>query len=198
VIHFKWQVSQTVSLQIYISFSQVSSQVLPLLQCLYFYLVSCSPTMTVDTNIAFFFTLCLALLRWQQTQTLPLLLPFVLHSYNDSKPKHNIFLYLVSCSPTMTTNTNIAFTFTLCLALTQWQQTPTLHLPLPYVLLSYNDSKHQHCLYFYLVSCSPTMTANTNTAFTFTLCLALLQWQQTPTLPLLLPCVLLSNNDRQH
>jgi len=135
-IHFKWQVPQTVSLQIYISFSPVSSQVLPLQHCIYLLLVSCSPTMTANTNIAFAFYLCLALQQWQQTPTL--YLPFTC-----------VLLLLVSCSPTMTANTNIAFTFYLCLALQQWHQTPTLYLPFTCVLLSNNDSKHQHCIYLY-------------------------------------------------
>jgi len=215
VIHFRWQVPQTVSLQIYIFFSGIfssftSSNIAFSLSCVllsyneskhqhcfYLYLVSCSPTMTADTNIVFTFTLCLALLQWQQTPTLFLPLPCVLLSNNDNKHKHCIYLYLVSCSSTMTANTNIAFIFTLCLALQQWQQTQTLHLPLPGVLLSYNDSKHQHCLFFtlclallpwqqtptlpflYLVSCSPTMTTDTDIAFTFILCIALLHWHQT-------------------
>ena len=198
-IHFKWQVLRTVSLQMHISFSHCFPQVLPFQYYIYrfslclalqqwqqtqhyiyrFLLVSCSPTMTANTNTTFTaFYLCLALQQWQQTPTLSLLLPCVLLSNNDSRHQRRLF-------------------FTLCLTLLQWQQTPTLPLLLPCVLLSNNDSKHKHCITFtlclallqwqqrptlsflYLVSCSLTMTANTDIVFTFTLCLALLHWQQT-------------------
>jgi len=79
-IHFKCRVPQTVGSQIHISFSPIifssftpSTLPLPLScvllsyndnkhqHCLLFYLVSCSPTMTADTNIALSFILCFAL-----------------------------------------------------------------------------------------------------------------------------------------
>jgi len=94
VIHFKCQVPQTVSLQIHIFKSPVFIQ--------------------VSLPFSFIFTLCLPLLQWQQTPTLPLHLPCVLLSNNDSRHQHCIYLYLVSCSPTMTTDN--AFTL-LCVSL---------------------------------------------------------------------------------
>jgi len=70
--------------------------------------------------IAFTFILCLALLQWQQTPTLPFVLPCFMLSNNDSRHQHCLVFYLVFCSPLMTADTNIAFSFTLCLALQQW------------------------------------------------------------------------------
>ena len=100
-IYFKWHVPQTVRfINTHFQFPSVYPSFITFQ--LYLYFVSRSPTMTTNTNNTFTFTLCLTLPQWHQTPTLPLFLPCVLLSYNDSRHQHCLL-------------------FTLCLTLLQWQ-----------------------------------------------------------------------------